>query len=378
MTNYDQKYADSERLLSSEGDSLAELLENFGERISPVLVSTEHRDRLLSCAQQIPASAAALPFGFMLPLLQDPAGAVLAISLASGTQSAAHYERIEKNAAATAAEAGLSRLLGSTRELDTPSPVQQITGRKWILEYDLFGHAEDYQRHPWVVFRTSEQPIIERHADREALEIVLNEIFDKARWSTNANKIDQILYLHEVLEAPAEILTLGVFAADDIKIRVGVGGFQDSEAVSNYLARIDCVEHQRTAVKSVIGFFENRQILDDLSIRVDLGASGLGSTIRLGLYTKKRAADDPRHWLDSIQAWNPFLKRLQDLVEFCPKKISALSKWQSPPEILFGRSGLLFLIRGIHHIEVSVCDGRIDDVKAHVFCLLCPSLTETA
>ena len=76
MINYDQKYADSERLLSFEGDSLAELLENFGERISPVLVSAEHRARLLSCAQQIPASAAALPFGFMLPLLQDPAGAV--------------------------------------------------------------------------------------------------------------------------------------------------------------------------------------------------------------------------------------------------------------------------------------------------------------
>ena len=214
MMNFDQKYADSERLLSFEGDSLAELLENFGERISPVLVSAEHRARLLSCAQQIPASAAALPFGFMLPLLQDPAGAVLAISLASGTQSAAHYERIEKNAATTAAEAGLSRLLGSAREVNCPSPVQQITGRKWILEYDLFGHAEDNRRHPWVVFRTSEQPIFERHADREALEIVLNEIFDKARWSVHAKKIDQILYLHEVLEAPAEILTLGVFAAD--------------------------------------------------------------------------------------------------------------------------------------------------------------------
>ena len=378
MMNYDQKYADSERLLSFEGDSLAELLENFGERISPVLVSAEHRTRLLSCAQQIPASVAALPFGFMLPLLRDPAGAVLAISLASGTQSAAHYERFKKNAAATAAEAGLSRLLVSTREVDYPSPVQQITGRKWILEYDLFGHAEDYRRRPWVVFRTSEQPIIERQADREALEVVLNEIFDKARWSVHAKKIDQILYLHEVLEAPAEILTLGVFAADDIKFRVGVGGFQGSEELSKFLARVGCVEHQRSAVKSVIGFFENRQILDDLSIRVDLGASGPGSTLRLGLYTKKRAADDPRHWLDSTQAWNPFFERLQDLVKFDSKKISALSKWQSPPEALFGRSGLLFLIRGIHHIEVSVCDGRIDDVKAHVFCLLCPSLTETA
>ena len=377
MANYDQKYADSERLLSFEGDTLAELLENFGERISPVLVSAEHRARLLSCAQQIPASAAALPFGFMLPLLQNPAGAVLAISLASGTQSAAHYERIDKSAATTAAEVGLSRLLDSTREVDCPAPVQQITGRKWILEYDLFGHAEDCRQHPWVVFRTAEQPIIERHADREALEAVLNEIFDKARWSVHAKKMDQILHLHEALEAPAEILTLGVFAADDIKIRVGIGGFQDSEEVSNYLARIGCVEHQRAAVKSAIGFFENRQILDDLSIRVDLGARRPGSTLRLGLYTKRRAADDPRHWLDSTQAWNPFLERLQDFVEFCPKKVSALSKWQSPPEVLFGRSGLLFLIRGIHHIEVSICDGRIDDVKAHVFCLLCPSLVET-
>lgn len=371
--NFDQKYADLERLLSCEGDSLADLLENLGNRLSPVLIGGQHRDRLFACAQQIPSSAAALPFGFILPLRKNEAGASLAITLANGTKSAAYYERMGKETGATPATSGLSRLLRSTRHADSPFP--QVTGKKWFLEYDLFGHTGN-RLHPWVVFRTSEQPIFEKQTDRKAIEIVLSAIFNTAGWQADPREIRHFLRLYEAMEASAQILTFAVFPSVDRMIRVAVSGFQSSDEVSKYLDRIDFDERQRTTVNSVISFFETGRILNDLSIRFDLDAHGLGSTLRLGLYSKKRAADDPRHWVDSSQAWDPFLSRLQETLAPDPEKLSALSQWQSPPEVLIGRSGILFLLRGIHHIEVVLRHDCIDDVHANVFCLLCPSLTE--
>jgi len=56
------------------------------------------------------------------------------------------------------------------------------------------------------------------------------------------------------------------------------------------------------------------------------------------------------------------------------EKLSALAESWAGVETVFGRRGMLLVVRGIHHFKVSLVGDRFEEVKAYVFCLVFPPL----
>ena len=83
--------------LAGEGATMADLLGYFRNRVSPVLVGDAAWARILECAEKLPITMGALPFGFELPLHDRRPRADLGVSLASGTRPAAFFAGTRAN-----------------------------------------------------------------------------------------------------------------------------------------------------------------------------------------------------------------------------------------------------------------------------------------
>ena len=88
---------------------------------------------------------------------------------------------------------------------------------------------------------------------------------------------------------------------------------------------------------------------------------GVNFARRLGVNIESRLT--VRHWAALIDA-------LREEPIVVQEKLSALADTSSGSETLFGKSGPMVLLRGIHHIKLVLTQDRLEQVKAYVFLLL--------
>ena len=77
----EDQWAATEQQLAREAESLGEILAKLRGHISPVLVGGTGWERLLERARGLPATMAAFPFGFELPLQENGPNADFGVSL---------------------------------------------------------------------------------------------------------------------------------------------------------------------------------------------------------------------------------------------------------------------------------------------------------
>ena len=133
--NLEDQWAATEEHLAREAESLGELLGRLRARVSPVLIGDREWERILERANPLPATIAAFPFGFELPLHEPEPSADFGVAVFGGSRTAAYFEKAALSDGAESSSAGIVRLLAATEPAD--SPLRRIAARKMLLEYDI-------------------------------------------------------------------------------------------------------------------------------------------------------------------------------------------------------------------------------------------------
>ena len=366
----EDQWAAAEQQLAREAESLGEILAQLRGHISPVLIEGTGWERLLERARDLPATMAAFPFGFELPLHERRPGGDLGVSVVGGTASAAYFEEQGRSEGAVPSAAGIARLLDETKS--QRSLLREVVGRKLMLEYDIESAPGDERPAPGIFLRPAERPIVGDGASQRIRDIgcVLDAIVSAAGWRLDAAEHRQVERLYRAQTPDMRIDSFGVFPSRDRSVRLAVTGLQTSRDVMAFLERA-AWSGERSAVASTVSHFENRGAFVNMGVHFDVHADGLGPKLGLSFLAKNRKPNDPRYWVDSPRQWTAFLNGLGDAGLGDSEKLSALAGWSAGAQALFCGSGTFVLMRGIHHIKLVLTGDRFEQAKAYVFLLVC-------
>ena len=371
MTILPQLRATEMRLLR-EADSLGEVLEKLRDHIPPVLIAGSGWENLLACARRLPPTMAAFPFGFELRLHKLSPQADLGIPLVSGSQSAALFKERMRHKEGDPAIAGILRLIGEKG--DEQSPLHRITGPKMMLEYDVNDRGATGDGHrdvPGVFLYPTETPLFGRDANRRLadLAVVLDGIANIG-WDWDPAERGHVEQVYLALPPEARILSIGAFPSRQRCIRLTVTDFKTVRDVVTFLERVKW-PGQCSTVKSTLTRLELRSAFGSISIHLDVQTNGLGPKLGLGLFAKNIDwLKEGRYWMDDPSNRTAFIEAMKEEPMIVPQKLSALAGWSSGEQHLYGKTGPLVLIRGVHHAKLTVKEGRLEQIKAYVYMLI--------
>ena len=353
--------------LADEGGTMRDLLGHFRNRISPVLVGDPEWQRVLECAEGLPITMAALPFGFELPLHEPEPVADFGASLASTTPAAAFFEAKARTDKADETARAIARLF---EQMDADaSPLREIVGRKLMLEYDIGSAAAGTNSLPGMFLRPGERPIHGARGQGDDVLRVVDALVAGVGWEKNEAERENVRGAYLAQPEDTRMDSFGVFPSRPRSIRLAVMGFKSNEEIGTYLQSVGW-PGETSAVGAVISRFNERADIVRTGANIDVREDGLGPTLGLTLIVKQRYTKDSRYWLDGLTDWDPFLEALgqEDLV--VPQKLAAVAEWVTKPTTLFGKSGRFVLLRGIHHIKLVISENRLQQAKAYVFMVL--------
>ena len=352
--------------LAEEGGNMGDLLEHFRSRISPVLIGDGEWLRVLNCARTLPATMAAFPFGFELPLHERRPLADFGASLASGTRTGASFEERARRDKGDETARAVVRLF---REMESEdSPLREIVGRKLMLEYDIGSARGNEDAQPGIFLRPGERPIIGGGRMKDAATVV-DALVSSVGWEMNEAQRESFERVCRAQPEDTRMDSFGVFPSRSRALRLAIMGFKSQQEICSFL-RDTGWPGRISAVESVISRFQERANIVRSGANIDVEEDGVGPTLGLTLIVKQRYTKDSRYWLDGLTDWDPFLEALghEDLV--VGEKIRALAEWVSKPSMLYGKTGRYVLLRGIHHIKLVISGSELQKAKAYVFMVL--------
>ena len=369
--NFEEGIAVTLERLASEADSLAELLERLRGLIPTVLIGDGEWQGVLERARQLPATMAAFPFGFELPLHDRSPGADLGISVVGGTAPAEFFERRAKTDETDPSATAIARLLHATEPDD--SPLGQVVGRKMMLEYDIASAAGGGHPEPGIFLRPAERPIVGDGRQIGDVHLVLDALVDAVGWKRDAGERQHIERVYLEQQPDTRVESFGAFPSRERAIRIAVTGFRTSRDLVGFLERAGW-PGRHSAVAATLSRLEKRGGFIGMGAHLDVQSGGLGSTLGLSFLAKERVSKDPHYWLDKPNLWTGFIDSLCAEGLGVDEKLSAFAKWPAGPTTLFGKSGSFVLLRGIHHVKLVLTDGRFEQVKGYVFLILIGAL----
>lgn len=366
--NLENQWAATEELLEREADSLGELLEQLRGRISPVLIGDPEWERLLERAHPMPATMAAFPFGFELPLHELQARSDFGVSVIGGSRTAAFFEKAGRSEDADPSVARIAWLLKETEAED--SPLRRVAGRKMLLEYDIDSTGRGRHPDPGVFLYPAEQVLMgDRSRQRlRDLGVVTDAVASATGREMDAAKRRQVEKVYLAMEPDSSIWGIGAFPARGSGLRLAITGFRSTRSIVAFLERAGW-PGRHSIVESTVSRFEERNAFAYLGVHFDVQADGVGPTLGLSFYTAKG------QWLKDMRHWTPLINGIGEDRLAVPEKLATLADSWSGSETLFGKSGPFVLVRGIHHIKFTVLGDRIEQVKAYVFMLMLGALS---
>ena len=353
--------------LAEEGGTMADLLGHFRGRIAPVLIGDAEWERILRCAEELPVTMGALPFGFELPLHERSPQADFGVSLASGTRPAEFFRERARTDGSDETAKSIVRLFA---EMDAEnSLLREIVGPKLMLEYDIGSAREGENALPGMFLRPGERPIIGASGQQNDVSTVVDALVSSVGWKRSETERKHVEHAYLAQPEDTRLDSFGVFPSRPRSIRLAVMGFKTPRELRAYLEDTGW-PGRISAVESVISRVGERANIVRSGANLDVCEEGLGPTLGLTLIVKQRYTKDSRYWLDGLTDWAPFLEALghEDIV--VPEKLRELAGWVSKPTTLFAKSGRYVLLRGIHHIKLVISGNGLRKAKAYVFLVL--------
>ncbi len=362
MSLENQWIATEERLLC-EASSLGEFLRQLRSRISPQLVGDQTWEAMLERARNLPAAMAAFPFGFELPLHDLRPVADLGVSVIGGGRSAAFFEEKGNGEGADASLANIAWLLGQTESEE--SILRRIAGRKMLLEYDIDIEPCATPPDPGI-FLYPDKDVLIGDGDSQRLRD-LGVVVDAVAFSTglelSAEERRQIERVYLSMEPDTCIRAVGAFPSRKGGIRLAVTGFKKAGDIVSFLERTGW-PGQGSVVDAVVSRLEERDAFAYAGVHFDIDADGVGPTLGLSFYAREG------QWLKDVKHWTPLIDGIEEIGLAVPEKLTELVNWSSGSEPLSGRSGQFVLVRGIHHIKLTVIEDKVEQAKGYIFLLM--------
>lgn len=361
MNLEDQWIATEERLLR-EASSLGEFLWQFRDRISPQLIGEQAWEGILERARNLPATMAAFPFGFELPLHDPRPVADFGVSVIGGGQSAAVLEEKGQAEGADSSLAKIAWLFSETESED--SVLRRIVGRKMLLEYDIDIEPHTAPPSPGI-FLYPDKDVLIGDGDSQRLQ-GLGVVVDAVAFSTgldlSAEERRQIEQVYLSMKPDTCVRAVGAFPSRKGGIRLAVTGFRNARSVVAFLERTGW-PGQHSIVDAIVSRFEERDAFAYVGVHFDIGADGVGPTLGLSFYAREG------QWLKDVSHWIPLIDGIREAGLAVPEKLTKLIDWSSGAEPLSGRSGQFVLVRGIHHVKLTIVQDRVEQVKGYIFLL---------
>ena len=357
----------TQQKLAAEADTLAELLGTLRPYISTRLIGEQELGAILDSIGDLPATCAAFPFGFELPLNDPRPAADIGVAFSGGTMPAEYFRQRADSGRADRCVDAVMGLFGETDRED--SPLRQVTSRKLMLEYDVASASGGSQEMPGIFLRPSERPMFAGRDCAGDIDTVIEALVAAAGWTPEAGEPHHATNAFHAMAGETRLDSIGVFPARERSIRLAITGFRNFAEILGFLERAKW-PGSIPGLSSSIAQFEKLGGFKSLGAHLDVRADGLGPSLGLSFLNKNRLSNDPRYWLDDPADWNPFLDSLTALELALPEKLAALATWADKPAIIFGKAGPYVLLRGIHHIKLVVAEGRLTKAKGYVFMLV--------
>jgi len=351
----------TEERLGREADSMADLLTRIRPQISARLIDGPGWERLLERAQETPATMAAFPFGFEIPL-QDPAPrADFGVTLVGDSRTAALYQARGRSGEADASTAGLAWLLDETDRED--SLLRRVVGRKMLMEFDVDPSPDREHQAPGVFLYPVEGALTGDRRQVGALGAVHDALAHACGFGPVAAERRQLERVYRLLEPGTLIKAAGAFPARERAIRIAATGFRSAPGVIAFLERVGWPGDAAVA-GATVSSFEERSAFAYLGVHLDIDANGVGPSLGLSLFP------NDNEWLKDIRHWAAIIDVIGERSYGLAEKLEELARWSTGSTTLFGRAGPLMLVRGIHHIKLVIREDRVEQAKGYVFFLM--------
>ena len=361
--SFEEAWGATEECLENEAGSLGELLARLRGRISPILIGDKQWRRMVERARDLPVSLAAFPFGFELPLHEISPGADFGVSIIGGSRSAAHFENTGRSHGADSSSRGIAWLLQQTEPED--SPLRRIAGRKMLLEYDIEPAGPGPHPEPGIFLYPPEGMLAgDRSRDKaKDMAVVLEAVASAAGLNLQAAERQQVERMFMAMKPNTSMRAIGTFPSRKRGIRLAITGFRTAQEVTEFLQRA-AWSGQHSTVTSTVSRYEQRGAFGYLGLHLDVSATGLGPVLGISFYSREG------EWLQDIRPWAALIDGLGEERLIVAEKLSALANSACGAETLFGKSAPFVLVRGIHHIKLSLSQGSVTRIKAYIFFLM--------
>ncbi len=351
----------TEKCLLSVAASMGQLLMRIRPHISARLIDGPEWERLLDRAHETPVTMAAFPFGFEIPL-QDPLPkADFGVSLVGDSRTAAHFQERGRARDADQSTASLAWLLDETDRED--SLLRRVVGRKMMLEYDVQPVENGARPDPGIFLYPVDDVLAGGQQRLSELGAVHDALVFAGGWSPDAAERRQVERLYETLTPDTLIKAVGTFPSRERTIRIAATGFRKADDVVAFLDRAGWPGCP-AAVGDTVSFFEERGAFAYLGIHFDITADGVGPALGLSFFAQER------EWLKDIRYWTPLIDGIGERAYALPGKLAELARWSTGSTTLLTGSGPIMLVRGIHHVKLSITGDRVGPVKGYVFFLM--------
>ena len=351
-------WARTERCLAPVAESMGHLLARLRPHISPRVLDGPALWRLLDRAAQVPVTTAAFPFGLEVPLHVPEPRANFGVSLVGGSLTAKYFQNAGNVEGTDPSLARLASILDKT-DRET-SILRRVVGRKMGLEFEI---DEDAERTDPGMFLYPEGDVLIGGAGRfRELDTVHDALISACGWSHDPAERRALDCLYETLPSNRRIRRVGTCPSRERVIRTVATDFTTADEVTSYLERAGWTG-DASAVGDMVSFLDERGAFVYLGLHFQVSANGLGPELGLSVYVHET------DWLKDISHWAPAIEAIGERELALSGKLEELLKWSNGTATLLSEAGPIMLVRGIHHIKLSIVGGRVGPVNAYVFFL---------
>ncbi len=365
----------TENRLLQEGNSLGFLLEKAKRWTPATLVEEKEWKRIIACAQNLPISMGAFPFGFEFLLHTVSATADLGVTLAAGSSTYNEFNERATNSANTEKLAG--SIVNIFKKMDGDgeiSSLRDIVGNRLTLEFDVGSANKVISELPGFFLRSNQYSPIDKSNDDKINDVfmVVNALFSSVGHKLNLAEKRKLAQICLAQPNSTSIDSFGIFPSRHMScgIRLTILGFTSPKELNSFLKTIEWPDDTSIVDRVVKSFLDDTDIAS-YGVNLDIQGESIGPTLGVTALAKNRFTNDPRNWIDNTNSWSKFLDALSEEEIVIKEKLSALRRgWISKPKYLYGKTGRFVLLRGIHHIKLVIHDGSLNQVKAYVYMLL--------
>ncbi len=366
---FDVEWAANEDCLVREAGSLGELLGRMRDAFSPVLFCGLPLEELMARARDLPSTLAGFPLWLGLPIDSSPPAACLDVSLLGGTQSAALVMAAKLSADADPAAVVVASLLEEMGRKG--SPLRRVAGDRVLLHYRVDSGQPPQVESSALLYPVRATLAGDRGSWRlEDFRLALDAMANAAGQRPNEDLRLGLERVFLTMEPDTRIGAIGVSPAKEGALRLTVLGFTGLEGVMSFLDRAGwrgrasaaCEALARLKVRGALAGMQ-------LGVQFDVAAAGVKSPLELQIFSAATIYDD-EGWFKDKRCWTDLMGGLHDEGFADPGKLSALNEWAFSVKPFLGRSGLLLLLRRIHHFAIVTDDEGGRRINAHVFLLL--------